>query len=158
HSGLSPKLRVETAGLEPPASSSAAPRITTPPPTRRLSSGRNSPGTPNPFGGRRRSLDTSPDGARSSPRASGVSPAVLGSSPVSQDGDQNRGRGTSECAAAAARTASALVSAATATAVGSVGKDGGDHVTATHAVKRSSSDRDCDVVGGSNSSSSSSQG
>lgn len=75
HSALTPPLRVVTAGLEPTPSSSSAPRVITTPPARRLSMGRNSPGTPNPFGGRRRSLDTSPDGARSSvsPRASGVS-------------------------------------------------------------------------------------
>ncbi|CAN0409202.1 unnamed protein product, partial [Hapterophycus canaliculatus] len=80
---LTPRLRVETAGLEPSASSpSSAPRVVTPPPTRRVSMGRNSPGTPNPFGGRRRSLDTSHDSSRSScsPRAGGVPPAALLSS------------------------------------------------------------------------------
>lgn len=98
HSALAPALRVETTGLE--SQLSAAPRVvTTPPPTRRSSVSRNSPGTPNPFGGKRRSLDTSPDGCgrrcnSSSPRASALSPQVLLSSGGSQPEkvQQTRGR------------------------------------------------------------------
>lgn len=102
-----PPLRVVTAGLEPPtaASPSSAPRAINTPPARRVSMGRNSPGTPNPFGGRRRSLDTtSPDGARSvrssvspraSPRASG---ALAGEMLNSASSQGNGGEGLAAAA------------------------------------------------------------
>ena len=63
------QLRVVTSGLGPPCT----PCITTPP-NRRTSLGKGGSVSPNPFAGRRRSFELSPDGSRSSWRSSPRTP------------------------------------------------------------------------------------
>lgn len=150
HSALAPPLRVVTAGLEPAALPSSAPRVATTPPGRRVSMGRNSPGTPNPFGGRRRSLDTSPDGARSSmsprasPRASGVSPGGLSYSGGSQGqivsnavaGVDGNGGGGEEGSTVVPAAGSLVQNAGGVGSVAVAGAGGAEEAAAIHASSR----------------------
>lgn len=79
-------LEVVTAGLEP----SSGPRITTPPPSRRLSAGRGNSASPNPFGGRRRSLENSPENSRGS-RGSSLAHALAAARQASEHADRTDG-------------------------------------------------------------------
>lgn len=77
--GASP-LKVVTTGLIP---SSASPNVTTPPTSRRSSGGArggaaSASASPNPFGGRRRSLDANSPESTRSPRAAETAAALAG--------------------------------------------------------------------------------
>lgn len=76
-------LQVVTAGLEP----SSGTRMATPP-TRRLSAGRSGSASPNPFSGRRRSVENSPDASRS-PRGSAASASLSKSRQENQPSGSN---------------------------------------------------------------------
>lgn len=80
--GVASSPQRDTSAVESTAPSASSPCVTTPPPRRVPAGGFRSCGTsPNPFSGRRRSVEHSPENARSSPRASTTS-----ASPARQQG------------------------------------------------------------------------
>lgn len=106
--GFAPPPRVDTAAVADPAAAGApsgggggSPRVTTPPPRRVAAGGfRSGSASPNPFGGRRRSVEHSPDNVRSSPRASSAAGPGAGASPARQEGAAARPRDGDGTAAA----------------------------------------------------------
>lgn len=80
--GVASSPRGDTSAVDSTAPSAGSPCVTTPPPRRVQAGGFRSCGTsPNPFSGRRRSVEHSPDNVRNSPRASNAS-----ASPARQQG------------------------------------------------------------------------